>query len=240
MKFQKKAMRIFIIVVLSLFALSFTGGTQKETYTGYAYQEGTDKLIYTEEFTDMLVDGELKETTTRYFNPENKLIARRKLNFTVSKFAPDFLTEDMRSGCIEGATTSEGMLTLFFKKDTKSLLKKKVIKVPPNLVIDGGFNQFIKANWDGLQKDNDMTFHFAVSARLDVYLLRVNVVSVAKNVMIVKIVPDNMVLQLFASPIIVRYDINTKRILSYEGKSNIADEKGINFMTKLIYPEKGP
>src|SRR5262245_32191974 len=77
-----------------------------DSYTGYAYGEGTTNLIYTEEFTDRFMDGKHVETLTSYFDPKHRKIAERTLDFRKSKIAPDFTTVDLRSGYVEGAEIS--------------------------------------------------------------------------------------------------------------------------------------
>ena len=112
--------------------------------------------------------------------------------------------------------------------------------MPQPLVVDGGFNQFIKANWGHIVDGRSLVFYFTVPCKLDYYKLRVLKTSSSDKRMVVTIEPDQTVLRWIATPIIVTYDVQTKRIVSYEGKSNITDEHGENFIIKLVYPEKGP
>jgi hypothetical protein len=85
-----------------------------------------------------------------------------------------------------------------------------------------------------------LVFNFAVASRLDYYKMRAVKISSTEKTLKVKIEPERKILRLLASPIVVNYDKSTKRILSYEGISNISDEHGDNFTIKLVYPDKGP
>lgn len=233
-------MRQAIIIFLSIALFSFNSAVKTESYTGYAYKEGIKKPVYTEKFTDKTIDGKPSETTTRYYDADNRLIAERTLNFSKSKFAPDFKTEDLRTGYSEGAEMKGKKFRLFVKENKYEKLKEKIISIPEPAVIDGGFNQYIKANWDKLVKGEALIFNFAVASRLDYYKMRASKISATDKTMKVKIEPERRILRLLASPIVVNYDKNTKRILSYEGISNISDENGDNFTIKLVYPDKGP
>jgi hypothetical protein len=230
-----------LLLVFSLILTPLRGPEiSSEKYTGYAYEENGDQLLYTEEFTDHFIDGQHIETLTDYFTPDHKKIAKRLLDFRRSKFAPDFKTEDLRSGYLEGAEIVGDKVRLFNRKNKNSELNEKTLTIPQPVVVDGGFNQFIKANWVTLEKGEIITFHFAIPARLDYFTLRAMRVESTSNEMKVKVEPDKTLIRMLASPIVVRYSKDTRRILSYEGQSNISDEKGNNFIMRLVYPKKGP
>jgi hypothetical protein len=211
-----------------------------EEYVGYAYEHGNSKPVYSEEATSHFINGRCAEMLTHYFDRNKKLIAKRTLDFGRSLFAPDFITEDLRIGSLEGAEFRNESVRLFFRKDKNSLMKEKTLQVPQPVVIDGGFNHFIKANWSRLVNGETVTFYFTISSELDYFKLRAFKTTLTDSEMTVKIEADNALMRWFASPIIISYDRATKRITSYEGKSNIANEDGRSFIIKLVYPEKGP
>ncbi|MEJ0029940.1 MAG: hypothetical protein WDO15_06050 [Bacteroidota bacterium] len=222
-------MRIFISLIIVFVILTALRAPEisSDNYTGYAYAESSDKLLYTEEFTDHFVDGEHTETLTNYFDPNHTKIAKRILDFRRSKFAPDFQTEDLRSGYMEGSEMVDNGVRLFNRKSKSAKVDEKIMSIPQPIVVDGGFNQFIKANWLALEKGEVITFHFAIPARLDYFTLRAVMVELTEKEMKVRVEPDKALIRLLASPIDVRYAKDTRRILSYEGQSNISDENGI-------------
>jgi hypothetical protein len=218
---------ILYIVAALLVMCSFTESIIIDSYHGVAYEKGDSKPIHV-------------ETTTNYYNPDHKLIATRSLDFSKSSFTPNFKTEDLRTGYLEGAEANGSAVKLFFRRDKKSAIQERTIQVPQPAVIDGGFNQFIKSNWKSLEGGESVVFYFTVSSKLDYYKMRAVKVNAIGNSMKIKIEPDQQVFRWIATPIIITYELTTKRILSYEGKSNIANEDGMNITVKLIYPEKGP
>ncbi len=231
---------VLYIAAPLLMMCSFTNSIVIDSYRGIAYEKGKKKPIYSEVFEDKFDNGRHVETTTRYYNPENKLIAIRSLDFSKSRFAPDFKTEDLRTGYLEGAERNGSVIRLFLRKDRNSVTEERSIQVPEPAVVDGGFNQFMKCNWKSLEGGEAIVFYFTVSSKLDYYKLRAVKLNTTASSMTIKIEPDQTVLRWVATPIIVTYDLTTKRILSYEGKSNIAGDNGTNNIVKLIYPEKGP
>jgi hypothetical protein len=229
-----------ICLALVTITCAFAPAFETESYKGYAYEKGSKSPLYTEAFTDKFIDGKKAETTTLYYNDEQKLIARRTLDFSESQYAPDFKTEDLRTGFMEGAEKKGHSVRLFFRKNSDADLEEKTIRIPEPAVVDGGFNQYIKDNWSALVQGEAVTFYFAVPNRLDYYKLRATKVSSSASEMTIRIQPDQSVLRWIASPIVVKYNTDSKRIISYEGKSNIQHENGNNPVIKLLYPKKGP
>jgi hypothetical protein len=230
----------YIAIAAALVAFSFAPGSDTDSYKGYAYEKGQKDPIYTEAFTDKFVDGKHTETVTLYYNSDKKLIAKRTLDFSDSPYAPDFQTEDLRTGFMEGAEVKGKKVRLFVRKGRDAKLEEKTLDVPQPVVIDGGFNQYIKSNWDAVDKGETLVFYFTVPNRLDYFKLRATKVSSTDTEMTIKIAPDRTVVRWIASEIIVKYNKETKRIVSYQGKSNIQDESGSNPDVKLLYPKKGP
>jgi hypothetical protein len=230
-----------LLIALAVFISGWRSpGIATDSYTGYAYDKGTTDLVYTEEFTDRFIDGKHIETLTAYFDPNHRKIAHRVLDFRKSRFAPDFKTEDLRSGYLEGAEISGDQVRLFRRKDKDSKEETKTLNIPQPVVIDGGFNQFIKSNWEKLEKGETITFQFAVPARLDYFTLRATKASSRDNEMAIEVQPEKTLLRWLSSPIVVRYSKDTRRIKTYEGQSNISNDRGDNFVMKLVYPKKGP
>ncbi len=152
--------------------------------------------------------------------------------------------EDTRTGYIEGGETHGDSIRLFFKTNAKVPLKSKTILVPKPYVIDGGFNYFIKSNWEEIIKGNEMTFNIAIPSELDYYKFRITkekeTVYDKKNAVILKLELDNVVLRYLAGPITIIYDVESKRLLSYEGLSNIRNSSGKNYEVRISYPTEGP
>ncbi len=236
---MKRPAAFWLILLAGLLATSFVT-TRTDTYTGYAYQAGTQTLVYTEQFTDTYVNGKLVATLTRYYDVNQRLIATRTLDFSKSYFAPDFEIKDFRTGYEEGASVNAGHVSIYVKKDLNALRETQTLTVPGDVVIDGGFNQYIRANWDDLLRGEEVSFNFTIPSAFDFYKIRAVKVAESKNEISIAINLSNPVLRLLAKPILVRYDQTTKRIISYEGKSNVANDTGKNFMIKLVYPKGGP
>lgn len=238
---MKNVIRNIALTMIALMNISWSTDMLSEKYSGHAYEVGTAQHIYTEEYVDRYVNGRHIETITHYYDPDNILIVERELDFSASKLAPDFHTKDHRTGFEEGAKKlGNNKVLLYYKEDVEATLTEKIIEVPDPVVIDGGFNQFIKQNWPEIASGQEVLFHFTVSSRLDYFTLRAVKTNLNTEQMTISVEPDNTVLRWLVDPIVVNYDVRTKRMNSYRGKSNITNADGKNYIAKLVYPTKGP
>ena len=235
------------IIILSLFIFISSLGFNTipdNSYSGYAIDVKSNRILYKENHEEFFEKGKHISTTTIFKNSSDVIIASRTIDFLKGYTTPSFRLSDNRDGSIEGAELRNDSVVLYSKKNARSKLAYKTLKVPSPFVIDGGFNYFIKNNWDLLSKGNVISFNFVVPALLDYYKFRISktgetVISL-KKAMVIKLEPDNFILRSIVNPIIITYDLKTKRIITYEGISNISDEKGNNYIAKLIYPQTGP
>ena len=52
--------------------------------------------------------------------------------------------------------------------------------------------------------------------------------------------PANYILRQIMDPIVLTYEKSTKRLIKYEGISNLNDNKGKRYIVSIVYPEMGP
>jgi hypothetical protein len=218
--------------------------TPNRTYRGEAYDLESRQLSYVEIQEERGVRDRPLELHTLYLNPRGQSIVERNLDFSRSATRPDYALRDLRNGYEEGAAIHGDSVRIFFRASGKSPLREKRIRIPEPFVIDGGFNGFLKENWDKLVQGRRMRFYFVAPSRLDYYAFSVrgvsNPSSVKETEQTFAIEPDNAFIRIFVKPILVTYDPSSRRMLRYQGISNISDAYGKSFKVRLIYPEAGP
>lgn len=233
---------LFMVLLLGVAALALSEDVNSDKYSGYAYDLQTNELIYTEVHTENYVNGNHVQTTTDFFGTDNhEKIATRTLDFSRSKISPDFETKDLRTGYLEGAEQlNPNRFRLYTKAKAGARVQEKTLHIPSPVVVDGGFNQFIKQNWNAIIKGEEVVFHFAVPSRLDYYTFRAIKTQGSADEVTIQIAPDSRIISWLVDPIVIDYSRDTKRITEYLGRSNISDGHGENYIAKLIYPKKGP
>src|SRR5580698_5911338 len=135
-------------------------------YRGEAYSLDKSELLYTESHQEYFVNGQKTGIYTRFQDPQGQAIAERYLDFSHSAVKPDYTFKDFRDGYEEGAKVSGSQVRVFFRPSRGAPLHEKMLTVPEPCVIDGGFSDFLKQNWDGLAAGRRIHFHFVAPARL--------------------------------------------------------------------------
>lgn len=62
--------------------------------------------------------------------------------------------EDFRDGYIEGASVIGNSIKFIYRKNNQEEIKEGTISIPNNAVIDGGFDYFVRENWDTILAGN--------------------------------------------------------------------------------------
>ncbi|HSZ72702.1 MAG TPA: hypothetical protein VK750_08490, partial [Cytophagaceae bacterium] len=210
------------------------------TYKGIATDLKSNRFYYVEEHKEITEHHVLKETVIQYRDSVGAIIAKKVINYSENKVTPSFEQNDYRDGYTEGVSFNNHKLVFKFRKNKTEKVKTKFIDVPENLVVDGGFNYYIKNNWKKLTNGETLVFNFAVPSQLDYFSFRLYKESETTDVVVFKMEPDNFLLRKLVDPIHVTYKVSTKRILKYEGLSNINDKRGKSYLVKIMYPKVGP
>lgn len=210
------------------------------SYQGIARDLKSNKFYYTEEHTETLERDVLKETIIQYKDSTGIIIAKKSIDYSGNKVTPAFEQNDYRDGYTEGVSYSSNKLVFKFRKNKNESIKTKSIEIPENLVVDGGFNYYIKGNWIELAAGKTKVFNFAVPSQLDYFAFRLYKDSQQNDEIVFKMEPDSYLLRKLVDPIRVTYKMSTKRIVKYEGLSNINDKKGKSYLVKIMYPKVGP
>jgi hypothetical protein len=239
-------MKTYILLPILILFSSFTTVTETErkVYEGIAKDKNSNKVIYKEVHNEISKNKEHVVTITNFYDSDDKPIAKRELDFTNSKTMPNYSLIDYRLGASESVSYVNGKFKISFKDDRDSDMIVKYIEVPEPVVVDGGFNYFVKTGWNNLVNGEVLHFNYISTARQDYFRFRLSRVpsneSLQTNEVVFKMEPANYFLRALLDPIFIEYDLNTKRIKNYDGISNIRDITGKNHVAFLYYPTVGP
>jgi hypothetical protein len=229
-----------LLMVLSL----IPGLAPTRLFVGIATDLNEGKRLYAEEHEESYENGKRLRLTTTYRDVSKNVIAMRSVDFSQHPFMPDFRLENRRTGYVEGAEMVKGGLRLYVRRTTNEPLREKIMSVSQPTVVDAGFNNFVQTYWDSLMTGRKLYLNFAVPARLEYYGFRLYKDSETtvrgRRAVVVKCDVDNFMLRLFLDPIILTYDVESMRLISYEGISNISDDKGNNYVVRIAFSPLGP
>nr|HNH29964.1 hypothetical protein [bacterium] len=103
-------------------------------------------------------------------------------------------------------------------------------RVPEPAVIDAGFHFFIEQHWSALLNGETKTFYFVAPSQLDYFSFRVYKSGETQNggrtAYQLTMDIDNFLLRLFVDPIRLTYDPESRKLIGYEGISNIYNDEG--------------
>jgi hypothetical protein len=209
-------------------------------YQGYAYAAGDRRLLYRETHWLYTEDG-VEHRLVVYTCPNGEPFVRKHVDTAPGAATPDVDLFDARVGYREGVRTRDGRREVFAQSDARSAERRAALplQLPPNAVIDAGFDAFVREHWDTLSRAGVSPVPFLVpselryldfSARLlrdqqadggDIRWFRLSLASWYG----------------FALPHIdVAYDKQTHELREYSGLSNIRDGDGRNLSVTIQFP----
>jgi hypothetical protein len=230
------------LIILSVALAEANPVVQK--YTGTATDLKTGTVLYYEEHEATYLNDQHISTKITYRDTKNVVIAEKSINFTPGSAAARFRLEDFRFGTVEGAEPKGSNVVLFNKEKTGAEVKEKSLSIPSPVAIDGGLNSMVRNNWPKLMNGERVDFYLGVPSQLDFYHFRVvkdrEETFSGRNALVVRFESDFWFIRLFVDPVVVWYDIETRRALKYEGISNIYDEKGKSYIVRVTFDKPGP
>jgi hypothetical protein len=237
--FSEKSRSIFLFLLFVTIYLPSALVGESNSYFGVAFDQKTGQKVYTDNHNETLDGSTHISSRIEYKDPTGKIIAKKNISFLKNSSLPDFKLEDLRDGYIEGGEIVEGKYKLIYRKNKNEPIQEKILEIAPKSVADGGFDQFIKENWVDLLAGKKIKFQFYAPSQLDSFNFYVKKVKQAeyegRDSLFVKMEMDNLLLNIFIPPIFITYDIQTRRIVYYEGISNINNSSGKSYFVKLPY-----
>jgi hypothetical protein len=176
-----------------------------------------------------------------YQSSDGVLIAHKALNYKSGRTTPSFFQTD---------TLNEGKVAVNF--DQKALVmsiidgdgternrqyKVSALEKTP-IVIDAGFDVFIRDNWQTLLSGQILFFQFPLVSRFQLISLQVKKSLCeyeANTDQCFTLEPSNWLFRMLASPIELGYDSTLRRLNRYRGLSNINKANGDDLVVDIKY-----
>jgi hypothetical protein len=209
-------------------------------YVGEAHSSG-GTLLYEEHHLVRGENGKPEQRLVTYRCPDGTAFGRKEVNYGDPLFAPSFSMEDIRFGYSEGFTREGKGGSAFVKAGNSAEKESESIKAGSSLVVDAGFDEFVRANWDGLQKNNAISLQFLVPSRLAAYKFKLSKVReetlFGEPASVYQLALTGL-FGWFADEIEVAYRNSDKRLMGFEGLTNIRETLDSNIVAKISFPPK--
>ena len=210
------------------------------TFTGYARSLTDGKLLYVESHA---VQGagtpDEKRIVLYQCAGDAAPFARKELVYS-SRTAPAFRFEDARSGYAEGLSRDARGLTVSERAGHDARPRSEILEVDGTIVADAGFDEFVRARWDKLERGVPSNVPFLVPTRLDSVPFRVRKIGEAEidgaTVSVIRLSLAGP-LGWFVPDIEVSYRKSDRRLLRYRGLTNIRDADGRLIEAQIDFPD---
>jgi hypothetical protein len=155
-------------------------GASDASFTGYARSLDRRDLLYVESHA-ISGAGTAAETRVVLYRCAvgSAPFARKELTYGADRIAPAFAFDDARSGFSEGLTRNARGLEVFNRAGPNAKRRSETIERASTLVADAGFDEFVRARWDSLERGVAVELPFLVPSRLDSVNFKVRKVSEA-------------------------------------------------------------
>ena len=218
-------------------ALPFTTPAAISGYRGEA-RDAAGRLIYFEQ--DFIWDGGARRLTL-YRCPDGRPFARREDDARDGDpAAPDFALDDAQTGYREGVRrNADGTRSVYVRADRASHEKSALLPSARHLVIDAGFDAFVRGHFDALLSGAIVPVEFLVPSRLRAVGFEIKRIgdsaATARGEVAFRLELGSW-FGFLLPHIDVRYDARTRVLRRYVGLSNLRDARGENLKVRIDFP----
>ncbi len=235
---RTQAVRIFLnrtataAMPLALLLAMITASTQAQASAlrleeGIARNPRSAAELFREQHWIRSAGDQAVERLVIYRCPDGTAFGRKRIDYRDSAMAPAFVLEDLRSGYREGLRRG-ATPALFFRPDAATAERSAPLAAA-RLVADAGFDEFIRLNWSRLVAGESLPLEFAVPSRLRSMAFSVSRTGQAmlagEKAWVFRLKLDGM-LGWLVPAIEVSYGQQSRRLLRFEGLSNLRDDAG--------------
>ena len=177
---------------------------------GEARDLDTGETVYLEYY--YCTDDALK-CSVFYLRPDEKVIARKELDYQPSAKAPKLTFQDFRID-----------------------REVKIERADPETVVDAGFDNFVRLQWNDLEEGEAVKFPFRMVGRDELIKMRASrQQQCEQDNLCLQIRLDSWLLGNLIDPIQLTYDKNSQRLLRFKGISNLRNDEGRTQKVDIIY-----
>lgn len=189
----------------------------------------TGDLLYTEDHLLRHKDQQLHQRLVVYRCADGTAFARKRVDYAASALAPAFHFEDVRLGYREGLRRVGEDARLWVQVSAGDGERSAALDAGAGLVADAGFDEFIRRQWRPLLAGETVALEFAVPSRLDSYGFTVrrrgSGEAAGEGAEIFRLRLGGL-FGLLAPHIDVAYGRESRRLLWFQGLSNLRDDQG--------------
>ncbi|MCV2403511.1 hypothetical protein OFY17_11570 [Marinomonas sp. C2222] len=192
---------------------------------GKAYSLKSGELLYQE-------IHRTKESmrTVTYMEADGTVFANKSINYALSSHQPSFEQTNDRNGEFIKVIQQGKDILITYKASRDEADSTKQLTLTPNMIIDAGFDPFIKEHWQPLLEGEKFDLDYVVPSKKTTFGFRFGLDKCLENTkdgsVCFSLSPTSWLVKMAVDPIVVAYEENTKRLVRFTGRANISNAKG--------------
>jgi hypothetical protein len=207
-------------------------GTDTLLYRSEARNE-RGEVVYREEHTAVYAGGTIRRSLTEYFSPGGERIATLESDYSKSASMPTYLFQDLVRGYREGLRLEEGRYVVYRQKRGEDEETRPLEKTN-NVFSCQGWHYFLVNNL-GLLDEGSVKLDLVLPSELKAHTFQVVRTGGEGDLVRAEVRIDNWFLRLFAPKLHLVYDRSRKKLVEYEGISNIPAADGERQDVRIAY-----
>ena len=210
-------------------------------YQGTAYADRDGRAVYREEHWVYENQGAAARLVL-YKCPGGEPFARKWVKYDAGTFNPDFDLLDNRDGYREGVRSRDGRREAYVQEGRQAPLKTAFLPARPGGVIDAGFDAYVRDHWEELGQRQGGNIPFLVPSRLEFFDLKLGGAadSADGGESVRRLHLSMNAWYGFIAPALdLTYSASDRRLLRFQGISNIRDAAGRNQKVRIEFPATG-
>lgn len=203
---------------------------------GAAYDPDSQAHLYSEAYCS---SGDALAREVIYRDADNRLLAHKLLNYQTGPATPSYRQNNLYAGESIAVEVRQDIVAMTVT-DGAGMSKTVNASIDANLplVVDAGFDAFVRDNWEELVSGQSKRFQFPFAGRESLVNLRIRPAQCSyeagtNQCFLLEL--DNWALRLVVDPIELGYDEGSRRLVRYRGLSNIGDGKGEGQVVDIRY-----
>ncbi len=226
--------KIICILVLAASAVH----AEKLTVIGDAYALDTDELLY-RELHYYSEDG--LDHRVVYVAPDKTRMAEKSLNYRPGKSTPEVDHQAwVYPEKIQIAWDSDQLLLAY--TDNEEEESRAILDANRPLVIDAGFDNYVRENWPSLLTGASLEFYFPAPTRMSLVnlMIKQKLCGAGRDGDVCfSVNSSNWFIRLLLDPIELSYDKDTQQLSRFRGLGNMLDSDGNGLKVDIRYRYQG-
>lgn len=235
--FSKRTLGLALLLALAM-PLHAAAAENTTRAIGHAHDLENDEFLYREVYC---ANGNPDEMEVIYRNETDRMIARKLLDYRTGPVSPSFIQHNLYSSEVIEVGLSDGEVKMAVVDADSSETKKSATSATGDemeVVIDAGFDEYVRRNWDSLLAGEKKRFLFPFAEHAKLLELRIKRSGCSYETdtdQCFKLELSNWLMRMLVAPIELGYDPELQRLLRYRGLSNIGDGKGNGSVVDIRY-----